>query len=241
MTFGIRKSFKESWEIFSSKKVYWWYVLATLLVVVAVYAMMAITIAAFGFAVVRIPLLLVVGLLVLYFITYSILVSVNLPLHVYRERRVSIKRTFSEVWNFKLIMRGLGLLAIVAIVMGGGALVLFWLGGKFNPIIGGVLMAVWAAYIAVRWAFGFYVLIDKKKSAIESLKESHKLMQNNNGWKFLWFIILISCISLAVQLVANLIGLASGSLAAIFTAAISIFLFPWFSLVSMSPYMQLTK
>jgi uncharacterized membrane protein len=173
--------------------------------------------------------------------TYVILVSVNLPLQTYKDKKVSIKKAFSGVWSFKMVLRAIGVLLLVGIIMAGGAGLLVWFGSLISPILGGVLAGIWMGYILVRWAFGFYVLVDKKKSVVDSLKTSHKLMKKNNGWKFLWFIILVSVISIVIQLATSGISILSPVLGQIFMVAFGIFLAPWFSLLSMSPYMQLTK
>jgi|GEM_PF-1159654 len=245
MKFSIRKSFKDSWNLFFSKKMYGKYILTSLLVVVGIYLMSglvmvsiipAVTMGSTWFA-----LPVAVGLIVLYFMVYVILVSVNLPIRAYRKGKVDLKKTFSEMWSSKLIFKAIGMLLLVAIAIGGVGFALLMLVSNINPILGGIIFGVWTAFVAIRWAFGFYILIEEKIGAIDALKKSHKLMKNNNGWKFLWFVILISVISILVQIVSSGFGLLSGMLAQALVIIFGIFVAPWFSLLSASPYIQITK
>lgn len=245
MKFSIRKSFKESWSLFFSKKIYSQFVITSLLVVVAIYLMSGLVVASIiptvTLGLMWLPLPIIVGLVVLYFMVYAILVSVHLPVRTYKKGEVDMKKTFSEMWSSKLIMKGIGMLLLVAGAIGGVGLVLLLFVSKINPIVGVILFAIWTAYVAIRWAFGFYVLVEEKKDVIESLKKSHTLMKHNNGWKFLWFVILISIMSMTVQIAGEGLGVVSSLASQILMIIFGIFVAPWFSLLSASPYIQITK
>jgi hypothetical protein len=240
MKFSIKKAFKDSWKMFVSKKLYLSFVLTSLVAVIGLYVTFGVSGLVGTFFLMRglwwvlIPLLLVF----LFIATYFILVNINLSLTTYKTGEIHFKKVFSSVWNSKLIIKSVGLLLLV----GGGALVvgylLSWLVSKINPVLAVVVFAIWVAFVAVRFAFSLYILIDLKETIIKSIKKSHAMMKGN-GWKFLLFIIAVSVISLAVQLISNKIGLVSPMLSEIVIVLFGITIAPWFSLLTVSPYMQL--
>lgn len=240
MKFSIKKSFKDSWKMFISKKLYLSFVLTSLVAVVGLYVTFGISGLAGTFFLMRglwwvlIPILLVF----LFVAAYFILVNINLSLTTYKTGEVHFKKVFSSVWNGKLISKSVGLLLLI----GGGALIigylLSWAVSKIHPVLAVIVFAVWVAFIAVRFAFSLYILIDSKETIIHSIKKSHGMMKGN-GWKFLLFIIAVSIISFVVQIITNKIGLISPVLSEIIVVLFGITIAPWFSLLTVSPYMQL--
>lgn len=242
MTFNIKKSFQESWKMFFSKKIYLSFVLTSLVAVAGLYLTFGASgfIGAFflmrGLWWVLIPLILAF----LFFAAYFILVSVNLPLGTYKTGSVDFKKTFSSVWNWKLIVKAVGLLLLVGAGALLGGYLLSLLGGKIHFVLGVVLFAVWVGLIAVRFAFSLYVLVDSKESIVASLKQGNKLMKGN-GWKFLIFVFVITLISGVVQLLSNGLVFISPVVSEAITILFGIFIAPWFSLLAVSPYMQIKK
>lgn len=240
MKFSIKKAFKDSWKMFFSKKLYLSFVLTSLVAVIGLYVTFGIggLLGTFllmkGLWWVLIPLLLVF----LFIAAYFILVNINLSLTTYKTGEVHFKKVFSSVWNCKLVTKSVGLLLLI----GGGALVvgylLAWITSKINPVLAVVIFAIWVAFVAVRFAFSLYILVDSKETIINSIKKSHNMMKGN-GWKFLLFIIAVSIISFVVQLISNKIGLLSPTLSEVIIVLFGITIAPWFSLLTVSPYMQL--
>jgi hypothetical protein len=240
MTFSIKKSFKDSWSMFFSKKIYVSFALTSLVAIASLYVLFGITgflgtiLLVRGLWWLMIPILLI-GL---FFGAYFILANVNLSITTYKTKDVDFKKVFSSVWNSKLILKGIGLLLIV----GGGALVVGYLlsllFSKIHPILAVVAFVVWVAFVAVRFAFSLYILVDTRQSILASLKKSHAMMKKN-GWKFLLFIICVSLISMVVQIIGNNIALISPTLSQIIITIFSMTVAPWFSLLTVSPYMQL--
>lgn len=240
MKFSIKKAFKDSWNMFVSKKLYLSFVLTSLVALIGLYATFGISGLAGTFFLMRglwwvlIPIFLVF----LFIATYFILVSINLSLTTYKTREIHFKKVFSSVWNCKLVTKSVGLLLLI----GGGTLIIgYLLSGivsKIHPVLAVAVFGIWVAFIAVRFAFSLYVLVDSKETIINSMKKSHSMMKGN-GWKFLLFIISVSIVSFVVQIISNKIGLVSPVLSEIIIVLFGITIAPWFSLLTVSPYMQL--
>lgn len=242
MTFSIKKSFKESWNMFFSKKIYIPFVLTSLVSVVGIYIMFGLSVLAGSFLLMKglwwvlIPLVLIF----LFLSAYFILVSVNLPLLTYKTGSVNFKKAFSTVWNYKLITKSVGLFLLI----GGGAVIVGYIFslifGSINLLVVPLLLAVFVAFIAVRFAFSLYILIESKGGIISSLKKSHEMMKGN-GWKFLLFIITVSVVSIIVQIISNQLNVVFPLLSEVVVILFGIAVAPWFSLLTVSPYMQLKK
>jgi ABC-type Fe3+ transport system permease subunit len=240
MTFSIKKSFKDSWSIFTSKKFYLPFILVSFVAIIGLYIVfgasgfLSTVLLLRGLWWVMIPLLA----LFLFLGVYFILVNINLSLVAYKTKEVHFKKSFSSVWNFKLIAKTTGLLLLV----GGGALIVGYLLSlglsKIHPILGISAFIIWVAYVAVRLAFSVYILVDSKETIINSMKKSHAMMKGN-GWKFLLFIICVSIISAVVQIITNRIGFISPILSEMIVIIFGIAFAPWFSLLTVSPYLQL--
>jgi len=185
------------------------------------------------------PLLIILGIISFFFIIYFMLVSVLLPLSTYKEGVVNFKKILSNSWSLKLIVKSAGMVLLVGISALLGGYILYFLGSKLYPALGVSLFAIWVAYIAVRFAFAIYILIDTKSSIVSALKISHSMMKHMNGWRFLVFIILVVLISLTVQMIGNLFGFLSPILPKIIGFVFTVFFTPWLSLLSIMPYMQI--
>ncbi len=240
MTFSIKKSFKDSWKMFFSKKIYLSFVLTSLVAVMGLY--IAFGLSGFLGTVLLVRglwwVLILVGLVLVYFSAYFILVSVNLPLSTYEAGTVNFKKIFKDVWNHKLILQCVGLLLCVGIAALAGGYLLSLLGSLVHPILAFALFACWIAFVAVRFAFALYILVESKSGVIGSLKKSH-LMMKGNGWKFLLFIVAISVVSIVVQLIGDQFATISPLVSEIIVILFGIVVAPWFSLLTVSPYMQI--
>lgn len=241
MTFSIKKSFKDSWAMFSNKKIYWKFIATNFLAVAGLY--IAFGLSAFVGAMVlsqgNIILFAVILIVAILLALYFLLVNVHIPLAVYHTKHISIKKIFKSAWSIKMIGQTIGMFILLALVVGLGGFALFWIGGKISPILGMVLAGVWAGYFAIRWAFSLYALVDLKLGSLDALKKSNTLMKNN-GWKFLVFVVIVSVISIVLQNIIAVFGFISPSLPGVVSVLFAIFFAPWFSLLSVSPYIQLT-
>lgn len=241
MVFSIKKSFQDSWKLFSDKKIYWNFIITNFLAIAGVYAafVLSAVVGAMFLAQGNIALSVAVLLVALFFGIYFLLVNVHIPLDVYKTKNVVLKKVFKKAWNIKLIGQAIGLFVLMLVIVGGGAAILLWLGTKIHLTVGLALAGIWAGYFAIRWAFSLYVLVEAKSGSVAVLKKSHAIMKKN-GWKFLGFIIIISLISIVVQLIVNALGSLSPIVSQIISILFAIFFAPWFSLLSVSPYIQLT-
>lgn len=241
MVFSIKKSFKDSWKMFSDKKIYWNFIVTNFLAIAGLYLAFSLSALLGAMFLNRdnIVLFVAVLLVALFFAVYFLLANVHIPLAVYKTKKVVLKTIFKDAWNVKLIGQAIGLFVLMLLIVGGGAGLLIWLGAKVQPIAGLVLAGIWAGYFAIRWAFALYVLVETKSGSVAALKKSHVIMKKN-GWKFLGFIIIISIISIVIQSALGGIALASPLVSQIISILFAIFFAPWFSLLSVSPYIQLT-
>lgn len=226
--------------MFFSKKIYLPFVLTSLAAVIGLYFIFG----ASGFVGslflmkgmwwVLIPLVLIF----LFFSAYFILVSVNLPLLTYKNGEVNFKKSFQGVWDYKLIIKAVGLLLLVGAGALLGGYILSMLGSKIHQFLGMALFAVWVVFVAIRFAFSIYILVETRENIISCLKTSFSMMKGN-GWKFLLFIIMVSVISILVQTIGNRFGFVSPILGEALVALFGILVAPWFSLLTVSPYMQI--
>lgn len=241
MVFSIKKSFKDSWNMFSDKKIYWNFITTNFLAIAGLYVAFSLIAVLGVMLLTRGSVVLFVGviLVALFFAVYFLLANVHIPLAVYKTKKVVLRTIFKNAWNIKMIGQTMGLFFLMLLIVGGGAVLFVWLGAKVQPVVGIVLAGIWAGYFAIRWAFALYILVDMKLGTVDSLKKSHTIMKKN-GWKFLGFIIIISVISIIIQSVVSGIALASPLVSQVISILFAIFFAPWFSLLSVSPYIQLT-
>lgn len=240
MNFSIQKSFKESWKMFFSKKLYGPFVAASLVVIVAIYGLLGLSGLAGSALLLRgmwIPLG-IVGIIFIFFISYLVLVSIKLPLITHETGGVDIKKTFTSMWNPKLIVKAGALMIFLGIVILLGGYLLSLLGGLIHPLFGVFLFIVWSGFVAIRFAFSLYLLADSHSNLVPVLKISHQMMKGN-GWKFLVFIVAIGVISLVVQAIFVFSGVIHPLAPEILSIAFGVFIVPWFSLLSVSPYLQI--
>jgi hypothetical protein len=235
MTFSIKKSFKDSWKMFFSKKIYLSFVLTSLVAVLGLY--IAFGLSGFLGTVLLVRglwwVLILVGLVLIYFSAYFVLVSVNLPLSTYETGTVNFKKIFKDMWHYKLILQAVGLLLCVGLVALAGGYILSLLGSLAHPILSFVLFACWVAFIAVRFAFSLYILVESKSGIFSSLKKSHSMMKGN-GWKFLLFVIAMSVVSIVVQIIGDQFATISPLVSEIIVILFGIVVAPWFSLLTVS-------
>lgn len=243
MKFSIKKSFKESWEMFFSKKIYLPFVLTSFVAVLSLYVSFGISGLIGTVFLLRGMwwLIIPIALIFLFFASYFILVSIYLPLETYKTKHVSFKKTFKHVWDWRLILKSLGLIFTIGL---GTVLVGYLLSlvtSKIHPILTFVVVGVLVSWVAVRFAFSMYILVEKPKTGIiKTLKESHETMKGN-GWKFLLFIITVTILSFVVQIISNQLGAISPILSQMVVILFGILIAPWFSLLTVSPYMQIKK
>lgn len=240
MTFSIKKSFQDSWKMFFSKKIYLPFVLTSLVAIAGLYAIFGVSGFAGSFFLLQglwwvlIPL----GIIFLFFSAYFILVSVHLPLSTYKNGEVDFKKTFKDMWDWKLIVKAVGLLFLVGVGALLGGYILSILGSKIHPILGIVLFVVWVAYVAVNFAFSLYILTETKGVIVSSLKKSFAMMKGN-GWKFLVFIVVVTFISMVIQILGDQLSFVLPMVSEILVILFGILVAPWFSLLTVSPYLQI--
>ena len=228
--------------MFFSKKIYLPFVLVSLVAVAGIYIVFGLGGALGTFFLIRGLwwVLIPIAIIFLFFLAYFILASVNLPLLTYGSGEVKFKKVFSSVWNYKLIARSVGLILLV----GGGALIVGYLisllASKIHPILGPIVLALVVVTVAIRFAFSLYILIESKSGVISSLKKSHEMMKGN-GWRFLVFIITVGLISIVVQIISNQFSFVSPLISEIIVILFGVAIAPWFSLLTVSPFMQLKK
>lgn len=241
MTFSIKKSFKDSWALFSNKKIYWKFVGANFLAIAGLYLAFGLSSLSGFFLLPKgqiIPFALAV-LVAVFFALYFLIVNVSIPLSVYKTKEIAVRKLFKKAWDIKKILNLVGIFILLAFVVGVGGFALFWLGSKIHVLAGVGLAGVWAGYFAIRWAFALYALVDMNLGPLDALKKSNVLMKKN-GWKFLGFVIIVSIVSILLQAILSVVGSLSPFVAQIVSLVFGVFLAPWFSLLSMSPYIQLT-
>lgn len=242
MTFSIKKAFKESWGMFFSKKIYLPFVFASLISVAGIYLLLGLGRAVGSFFLMQGLwwLLIPIAIILIFALVYFILAGIFLSLDTYTTNKVDIKKVFSLVWNYKLILKSTGLMVMVlgSILVVGYFLSLLIF--KLSPILVPVLVGILVAFVTVRCAFAIYILIETKGGIFSSIKRSHTMMKKN-GWKFLLFIVGIALISIVVQIITSSLGSISQPLSQIVSMVFGVAVAPWFSLVTVSPYIQLKK
>lgn len=242
MIFSIKKAFKDSWNMFFSKKIYLPFVFASLVSVAGIYLLLGLGGAAGSFFLMRGLwwLLIPTAIILIFFLAYFILAGVYLPLDTHMTKKVDFKKVFTSVWDYTLILKSIGLILMVlgSIVVVGYLLSLLVF--KLSPILVPIFIGVLVALVTVRFAFAMYILIETRGGVFSSLKKSHTMMKGN-GWKFLLFIVSIVLISIVVQTVTNVLASVSQPISQIITIAFGVAVAPWFSLVTISPYIQLKK
>lgn len=228
--------------MFFSKKIYFPFILTSFVAVVGLYISIILLGIAGSFLLMKNLwwVLIPIAALFLFVLAYFSLVSVNLPISTYKNGAVNLKKTFSSVWDYKLILKSLGLIVIIAGSLFAVGYLLYIIASKIHPILIPILVGSAIIFIAIRLAFSLYILVETKGKVISSIKKSHEMMKGN-GWKFLVFIIVISVISLFVQLIGNKFTQTSPIGSDIVTILFSIMLAPYFSLLTVSPYMQIKK
>ncbi len=242
MKFSIKKSFRDSWMMFFSRSIYRNFVVTSLLSVAGLYIIIGLVTFLSSILLTKglLVVFIILCLLALFGISYFVLVTLNLPLETYKKGKVVTKDIFASVFDWKLILKALAIMLSIAVLAFGGAFILSWLGGKIALAIGLVLASVWVAFVAVRFAFALYILIEAKTSVMSALRDSHTMMKGN-GWKFLLFIIMISLISIVAQIVLGQITVLSSVLGNTISILFGILVAPWFSLVTTSPYIQIKR